>query len=138
MWSVSTILTGLQSFMLDDAPTLGSIEATPAQRRKFAATSLEANCGDSTFCKLFPELVEKHEERQRELAEQRADGGCSSEASDESRRAAEERTGDGAQGAARAEQRLADGDEKQPPSAMAFVICVVFTIGILVLILNNL
>ena len=57
MWSVSTILTGLYSFMLESSPTLGSVEATPAQRRKFAAQSLEFNCANETFRGLFPDLA---------------------------------------------------------------------------------
>ena len=58
MWSVSTILTGLYSFMLESSPTLGSVEATPAQRRRFAAQSLDFNCENETFRTLFPELVD--------------------------------------------------------------------------------
>jgi ubiquitin-conjugating enzyme E2 J2 len=68
MWSVSSILMGLYSFMLDSAPTLGSMEATTAARRKMAAQSLEYNCKDSTFRKLFPEFVELNEERMKERA----------------------------------------------------------------------
>jgi hypothetical protein len=62
MWSVSTIITGLISFMLETAPTLGSIESTDAQKRNFAKASLDFNVKDTTFCKLFPELVELHKE----------------------------------------------------------------------------
>jgi len=58
MWSVSTILTGLYSFMIESNPTLGSMETTLAQKHKLAAQSLEYNCRDKTFCKLFPEYVE--------------------------------------------------------------------------------
>mmetsp|Transcript_5593 Transcript_5593/g.9490 ORF Transcript_5593/g.9490 Transcript_5593/m.9490 type:complete len:246 (+) Transcript_5593:198-935(+) len=63
MWSVATILTGLYSFMLDSAPTLGSVEASTAQRQKYAAQSLEFNCKNQTFCELFPHYVEKYEEQ---------------------------------------------------------------------------
>ncbi|KAJ8575003.1 hypothetical protein ON010_g4214 [Phytophthora cinnamomi] len=41
MWSVSSILTGLYSFMLENQATLGSISTTDAQKRKYAAASLE-------------------------------------------------------------------------------------------------
>ena len=51
MWSVATILTGLQSFMLDDQPTLGSLEASPAQRQRLARESLGSNVGDPLFCR---------------------------------------------------------------------------------------
>ncbi|CAJ1960983.1 unnamed protein product [Cylindrotheca closterium] len=72
MWSVSTILTGLYSFMLETNPTLGSIDTTSAQKRKFAYQSLDFNCRDPMFRKLFPEYVELHKERL--LAKQKALG----------------------------------------------------------------
>uniref|UniRef100_A0AAV1T321 E2 ubiquitin-conjugating enzyme n=1 Tax=Peronospora matthiolae TaxID=2874970 RepID=A0AAV1T321_9STRA len=69
MWSVSSILTGLYSFMLENQATLGSISTTDAQKRKFAAASLETNCGNAVFRNLFPDLValQKARERDREL-----------------------------------------------------------------------
>lgn len=63
MWSVSTILTGLYSFMIESAPTLGSIESTRSQKEKLARLSLDYNVRDPSFCKLFPEYVELHKER---------------------------------------------------------------------------
>lgn len=74
MWSISTILMGLCSFMLDDKPTTGSIETTAATKRKFAGESLEYNVKqDKLFCSLFPEYVElwekREEERKAKLAE---------------------------------------------------------------------
>lgn len=62
MWSVSTIITGLISFMAETAPTLGSMESSTAQKKKYAKYSLEFNVKDAQFRQLFPELVEKHEE----------------------------------------------------------------------------
>jgi ubiquitin-conjugating enzyme E2 J2 len=63
MWSVSTILTGLYSFMLETNPTLGSIETTDKVKRKFAASSLEYNVKHTPhFSKLFPEYVERYKE----------------------------------------------------------------------------
>lgn len=56
-WSVSTILTGLLSFMLENSPTMGSIEMTDYERRQLAAQSLESNVRDENFCELFPELT---------------------------------------------------------------------------------
>eukprot|EP00979_Chaetoceros_neogracilis_P016853 scaffold10038_cov267-Chaetoceros_neogracile.AAC.1 len=74
MWSVSTVIQGLISFMVETAPTLGSIDTTPAQKSKFARHSLENNVKDELFRKLFPELVERHEyimkERIKLLGEQ--------------------------------------------------------------------
>jgi len=65
MWSVSTILTGLYSFMIESNPTLGSIETTTTHKRKLAAQSLEYNCRDKTFCRLFPEYVELWNEQKK-------------------------------------------------------------------------
>jgi ubiquitin-conjugating enzyme E2 J2 len=65
MWSVSTILTGLYSFMIETAPTAGSIETTTLQKRKFAVQSLEYNVRDKVFCQLFPDLVTLYQEQQR-------------------------------------------------------------------------
>ncbi|CAM9444958.1 unnamed protein product [Chrysoparadoxa australica] len=64
MWSVSTILMGLYSFMLESAPTVGSMSSSEEQKRALANQSLSYNCKDATFRKLFPELVE-HWERTR-------------------------------------------------------------------------
>lgn len=63
MWSVSTILTGLYSFMIETAPTLGSIESTDSVKRRLARQSLSFNVKDKNFAKLFPDLVEIHNER---------------------------------------------------------------------------
>lgn len=57
-WSVSTILTGLLSFMLEASPTLGSIESSLFTKRQFAAKSHEFNLKDRVFCEMFPDLVE--------------------------------------------------------------------------------
>lgn len=69
MWSVATILTGLYSFMIESNPTLGSIETSTSKKRQYAATSLEFNCRDKTFCKLFPEYVERWEEEKAARAQ---------------------------------------------------------------------
>lgn len=63
MWSVSTILTGLYSFMIESSPTLGSIESTKSQKERLAKMSLDYNVRDPTFCKLFPEYYELYKER---------------------------------------------------------------------------
>jgi ubiquitin-conjugating enzyme E2 J2 len=63
MWSVSTILTGLYSFMLDTHPTSGSIETTTLQKKKYALQTLDYNVRDKNFCNLFPDLVEYHKEQ---------------------------------------------------------------------------
>lgn len=57
-WSVSTILTGLLSFMIEKSPTLGSIETTEFEQRQLAVKSLDFNLKDRHFCELFPDLVQ--------------------------------------------------------------------------------
>ncbi|PSR96227.1 Ubiquitin-conjugating enzyme like [Actinidia chinensis var. chinensis] len=68
MWSVSSILTGLLSFMMDSSPTTGSVTTTVAEKQRLAKSSLAFNCKNSTFRKMFPEYVEKYEQQQ--LADQ--------------------------------------------------------------------
>ncbi|XP_023238367.1 ubiquitin-conjugating enzyme E2 J2-like isoform X2 [Centruroides sculpturatus] len=58
-WSVSTILTGLLSFMVEKNPTLGSIETSDFEKRQLALQSLDFNLKDPTFCEMFPEVVEE-------------------------------------------------------------------------------
>jgi len=79
MWSVSTILTGLYSFMIESAPTLGSIETTIRQKRNYARQSLYYNVQDPNFCKLFPCYVTLFEKLKAEAAAaQKAAGALSS------------------------------------------------------------
>lgn len=58
-WSVSTILTGLISFMVERNPTLGSIETTGTEKMQLAWKSGEFNLKSKTFCELFPTVVEE-------------------------------------------------------------------------------
>ena len=69
MWSVGTILMGLLSFMVQDLPTYGSIETSDPYKRKAALESLDYNCKNKIFSKLFPELVELNEKRKKEHEE---------------------------------------------------------------------
>ncbi|ORX72591.1 UBC-like protein [Anaeromyces robustus] len=55
-WSVSTILTGLLSFMLEDTPTTGSIVTSKKDKIEYAAKSKEFNRNDLKFKNIFPEL----------------------------------------------------------------------------------
>ncbi|XP_060066439.1 ubiquitin-conjugating enzyme E2 J2-like [Ylistrum balloti] len=72
-WSVSTILTGLLSFMLEKSPTLGSIETSDATKRQLAAASGRFNLNDKIFTELFPDVAEgikeEHRKREEELKE---------------------------------------------------------------------
>jgi ubiquitin-conjugating enzyme E2 J2 len=70
MWSISTILRGLYSFMIESNPTLGSIETSTATKKRFALSSLEYNIKhDATFRRLFPEYVQRYEEEVRRREE---------------------------------------------------------------------
>lgn len=70
-WSVSTILTGLLSFMVETSPTLGSIETSEFQKRQLALRSGPFNLQDKIFCELFPDMVEEIQEKMRERGEMR-------------------------------------------------------------------
>lgn len=77
-WSVSTILTGLLSFMLEKSATLGSIETSDYTKRQLAAQSGQFNLKDKIFSELFPEEAEKirqvQAKREQELAESTRNG----------------------------------------------------------------
>ncbi|KNC51485.1 ubiquitin carrier protein E2 34 [Thecamonas trahens ATCC 50062] len=58
LWSVSSILSGLLSFMVEETPTHGSVSRSPADRRRLAARSMTFNRKDPVFVETFPDLVE--------------------------------------------------------------------------------
>lgn len=59
-WSVSTILTGLLSFMVGDESTAGSIESSEATKIEFAKQSKAFNLRNYMFVQHFPDLVEEN------------------------------------------------------------------------------
>ena len=65
LWSVSSILSGLLSFMLEEEQTYGSIKTSRETKKQFALRSWEFNRKDRMFMTLFAEYVEKVEEAQR-------------------------------------------------------------------------
>lgn len=64
-WSVSTILTGLLSFMVEKGPTLGSIETSDYTKKQLSAQSLAFNLKDRIFCELFPDVVAEIKQKQK-------------------------------------------------------------------------
>lgn len=55
-WSVSTILVGLLSFMLEDTTTMGSMESSLREKRIWALDSPLYNLKNDTFREIFPSL----------------------------------------------------------------------------------
>lgn len=81
VWSVGTILVGLQSFMLEQGDSVGTVKTSEEQRRKYATESLETNLANKDFCRLFPELVELAETKRRERDLARSTNGRSAQSS---------------------------------------------------------
>lgn len=69
-WSVSTILTGLLSFMVEQNPTLGSIETSDYTKRQLAVNSWEFNLKNQTFTELFPEIAEEARQKVKKRLEE--------------------------------------------------------------------
>jgi ubiquitin-conjugating enzyme E2 J2 len=59
MWSVSSILTGLLSFMLENQSTTGSISTTDSEKRALAQMSMNFNRKNPTFKKMFADVLEE-------------------------------------------------------------------------------
>ena len=69
MWSVSTILTGLLSFMLDFIPTSGSMESSIGTKRLLAGESMDYNLRDRVFVDNFKEIVDAYQIEKKRLGE---------------------------------------------------------------------
>ncbi|XP_054640606.1 ubiquitin-conjugating enzyme E2 J2-like isoform X3 [Dunckerocampus dactyliophorus] len=65
-WSVSTILTGLLSFMVEKGHTVGSIKTSDHTKRQLSAQSLAFNLNDKVFCELFPDVVKEMKQKVQE------------------------------------------------------------------------
>eukprot|EP01060_Flectonema_neradi_P014144 TRINITY_DN20861_c0_g1_i2.p1 TRINITY_DN20861_c0_g1~~TRINITY_DN20861_c0_g1_i2.p1 ORF type:complete len:208 (+),score=8.19 TRINITY_DN20861_c0_g1_i2:55-678(+) len=59
LWSVSSILTGFLSFMLEEADTYGSIKSSVADKRELAKRSLSYNLNNKTWVRLFPDMADE-------------------------------------------------------------------------------
>jgi ubiquitin-conjugating enzyme E2 J2 len=57
MWTTSSVLTGLLSFMCEETATTGSIETTSAVKRQLAIASREFNRQCPLYLRHFPDLV---------------------------------------------------------------------------------
>mmetsp|Transcript_10697 Transcript_10697/g.21405 ORF Transcript_10697/g.21405 Transcript_10697/m.21405 type:complete len:224 (+) Transcript_10697:286-957(+) len=61
MWSVSSILQGVVSFMLDSSPAIGTMTTSESVKRQLARQSMRSNLQDKNFRELFCDLVETWE-----------------------------------------------------------------------------
>ena len=57
MWSVSSILTGLESFFYETTRTAGSVESSMAQKVAYARASMAVNIKSVMFRKLFNDII---------------------------------------------------------------------------------
>lgn len=118
-WSVTTILTGLLSFMVEDTPTLGSIETPLYTKRTYASQSLSFNLKSDTFCELFPDIVKEIKEKLPQVAK---DSG------------AEDGNGPGGQQLRDSARRHDDEDAERGGFSSIFIILGVAAFG---LVVNN-
>lgn len=58
-WCVSSILTGLLSFMLENTQALGTIETSTATKLDYARKSLTFNVKREVFRTLFPDITDE-------------------------------------------------------------------------------
>jgi len=72
VWTVSSVLIGLLSFMLDDEETIGSVKTTVAERRRLALASHGYNMKDKHFRQLFPKHLPPNPEVAKTHSEARA------------------------------------------------------------------
>ncbi|CAI2347048.1 unnamed protein product [Caenorhabditis sp. 36 PRJEB53466] len=92
-WTVSTIITGLMSFMNDNQPTLGSLVTTESERRLLARKSKAFNLKDKTFCALFPEEADEIRAEMEKMDQEQLDSIREEETALKNRRAGESARG---------------------------------------------
>ncbi|GBF91382.1 ubiquitin-conjugating enzyme E2-like [Raphidocelis subcapitata] len=119
MWSTSTILTGLLSFMYDAAPTTGSVTTSKAEKQRLARESLAVNARNATFKRLFPEWVEEHARRQAaaEAAAAAAAAPPPAAASDPQQQQGQDGGGAAAAAQQKGGRQQGQGQEQQQPAA---------------------
>jgi ubiquitin-conjugating enzyme E2 J2 len=66
---------GLLSFMTSSEGGVGSVSSNDDVKRRCAAESLEYNCKNKDFCKLFPDLVARHKAAQEAARRAQGSGG---------------------------------------------------------------
>lgn len=129
MWSVSSILTGLLSFMMDNSPTTGSVDTTTAEKQRLAKISLAFNCKNATFRKMFPEYVDKYNRQQQHLSEKVDSGRSSSGTSrDERPRLLSEKVSDTTGGDMKREEGLKDVRKKRKQSFPTWMMLLLLSI----------
>jgi hypothetical protein len=72
LWSVSSILTGVLSFMVENSPTLGSMQSSAATRRQLAQRSMKFNVCNKTFVQLFPKHAKQYHRVCQSMKESKA------------------------------------------------------------------
>jgi len=58
-WSLSTVLTGLCSFMVESTATTGAVETTTEEKLRLAAASLSWNKAQEEFMDTFPDVCQQ-------------------------------------------------------------------------------
>eukprot|EP00761_Pharyngomonas_kirbyi_P000042 gb/GECH01000042.1/.p1 GENE.gb/GECH01000042.1/~~gb/GECH01000042.1/.p1 ORF type:complete len:223 (+),score=38.33 gb/GECH01000042.1/:1-669(+) len=66
MWNVSTILTGLLSFMLEENITYGSISSSDKTKQQYAKQSMEFNKRSKIFREMFPGMITRYDQEEKE------------------------------------------------------------------------
>lgn len=63
LWNLSNILTGFVSFMTEESKGIGSFSTSEEHRKLLAKQSLQFNCRNPQFRKLFPKYYQEHKDR---------------------------------------------------------------------------